>query len=80
MILHCALCHMASHRQRGSLKSLSLPNTTITAAEMVPAGPYTPPAFRRTAAGREPRKGVAESRRPRQARRPAEDGARPHRR
>ena len=26
-----------------SLKSLSLPNTTIVAAEMVPAGPYTPP-------------------------------------
>ena len=28
-----------------SLKSLSLPNTTITVAELVPAGPYTPPAF-----------------------------------
>ena len=27
------------------LKSLSLPNATITAAEMVAAGPYTPPAF-----------------------------------
>jgi len=26
-----------------SLKTLSLPNTTITAAELVPAGPYAPP-------------------------------------
>ena len=29
-----------------SLKSLSLPNTTIVAAEMVAAGPFTPPAPR----------------------------------
>jgi feruloyl esterase len=28
-----------------SLKTISLPNTTITAAEMVAAGPYTAPAF-----------------------------------
>jgi feruloyl esterase len=27
-----------------NLKSISLPDTTITAAELVPAGPYTPPA------------------------------------
>src|SRR5436190_3254771 len=26
-----------------ALKSLALPNVTIVAAEMVPAGPYTPP-------------------------------------
>src|SRR5689334_18153540 len=26
------------------LKTLTLPNTTITAAELVPAGPFTPPA------------------------------------
>ena len=27
-----------------SLKSLNLPDTTITASELIPAGPYTPPA------------------------------------
>src|SRR3954452_19387685 len=27
-----------------SLKTLALPNTTITTAELVPAGPFTPPA------------------------------------
>src|SRR5690349_23855094 len=26
------------------LKTLALPNTTITTAELVPAGPFTPPA------------------------------------
>ena len=43
------------------LKSLSLPNTTITAAEMVQAGPYTPPAFGGgppPAAGAEGRRGA----------------------
>ncbi len=47
-----------------SLKSLSLPNTTITVAEMVPAGPYTPPAFGgapppAAAGGGEGRRGLA---------------------
>src|SRR5438105_1219611 len=27
-----------------NLKTLSLPNTTITTAELVPSGPFTPPA------------------------------------
>src|SRR5690349_3997927 len=27
-----------------NLKTLSLPNTTVTAAEALPAGPFTPPA------------------------------------
>ena len=35
-----------------SLKSLSLPNTTIVAAEMVAAGPFTPPAPAGAPAGR----------------------------
>jgi feruloyl esterase len=43
------------------LKSLSLPNTTITTAEMVQAGPYTPPVFGGgppPAAGAEGRRGA----------------------
>lgn len=36
---------LAGPAQCESLKSLPLPNTTIESAQLVPAGPFTPPAF-----------------------------------
>ncbi len=46
MILAFALsATLAGGTSCESLKTVSLPNTTITAAEMVAAGPYTAPAF-----------------------------------
>src|SRR5262245_22740944 len=36
---------LAGLAQCNSLKSLSLPGTTITSAELVPAGPYTVPTL-----------------------------------
>ena len=47
-----------------SLKSLSLPNTTIVAAEMVAAGPFTAPClWRRRAAGCRRRRTTGDKRR-----------------
>jgi feruloyl esterase len=43
LLASSALCAAFAQTPCDGLKSLSLPNTTITATELVPAGPYSPP-------------------------------------